>query len=66
MLENFKIDLLSTLGTQVDVLKVEKRKEDKDEALAILCPKCRQKHPLKECPLQNIQVCGLCTENHTT
>ena len=51
LLENFKTDLLSTLGTQVDVLKAKKRKEEQDEALAIFCPKCRQKHPLRECPL---------------
>lgn len=66
LLENFKIDLLSTLGTQVDVLKAKKKKEEKDQILAIFCPKCRKKHLIRECPLEGIQVCGLCTENHAT
>ena len=66
LLENFKTDLLSTLGTQVDVLKANKKKEEQEQALAIFCSKCRKKHPLRECPLDSIQVCGLCTENHST
>lgn len=66
LLENFKINLLSTLGTQVDVLKAKKKKEEQDEILAIFCPKCRQKHPLGECIVPGIQVCGLCRENHAT
>ena len=66
LLENFKTDLLSILGTQVDVLKANKKKEEQEQALAIFCSKCRKKHPLRECPLDSIQVCGLCTENHST
>eukprot|EP00253_Pinus_taeda_P005658 PITA_05658 len=55
LLENFKTDLLSTLGTQVDVLKANKKKEEQEQALAIFCSKCRKKHPLRECPLDSIQ-----------
>ena len=66
LLEKFKTDLLSTLGTQVDVLKENKKKEEQEQALAIFCSKCRKKHPLRECPLDSIQVCALCTENHST
>ena len=54
------------MGTQVDVLKAKKKNEEQDEILAILSPKCRQKNALRECPLQGIQVCGICTENHAT
>ena len=57
LLENFKTDLLSTLGTQVDVLKENKKKEEQEQALAIFCSKCRKKHPLRECPLDSIHVC---------
>ena len=67
LLEDFKADLLSTLGTQVEVLKTKKRQEQQDlqdQALSIFCPKCRKKHSLKECPLSNVQICGLCAENH--
>ena len=32
--------------------------------MTVFCPKCRKKHALKECPLENIQVCAFCTENH--
>jgi hypothetical protein len=32
--------------------------------MAIFCPKCRKKHALKDCPLENIQVCAFCTEHH--
>ena len=57
---------MSTLGTQVEVLKTKKIQEQQDQALSIFCPKCRKKHPLKECPLNNVHICGLCTENHNT
>jgi hypothetical protein len=44
LLENFKIDLLSTLSSQIDTLQVEK-KEEKEPILSIFCSKCRNKHP---------------------
>eukprot|EP00253_Pinus_taeda_P033242 PITA_33242 len=64
LLEEFKTDLFSTLGTQIDTLKAKKRQEEEDQMMAIFCPKCRKKHALKDCPLENIQVCAFCTENH--
>lgn len=65
LLENFKTDLLSTLGTQVDVLKENKKQEEEEQTMSIFCPKCRKKYILRECPLDNIQVCGICIENHS-
>eukprot|EP00253_Pinus_taeda_P010783 PITA_10783 len=56
LLENFSTDLLSTLGTQVDVLKENKKKEEQEKDLAIFCSKCIKKHPLRECPLDSIQL----------
>lgn len=64
LLEEIKTDLLSTLGTQIDTLKAKKRQEDEDQIMAIFCPKFQKKHALKYCPLENIQVCAFCTENH--
>eukprot|EP00253_Pinus_taeda_P017200 PITA_17200 len=64
LLEEFKTNLLSTLGTQIDTLKAKKRQEEEDQIMVVFCPKCRKKHALKECPLENIQVCAFCTENH--
>ena len=66
MLEYFKADLLSTLGTQFELLKTKKIQEQQDEqdqSLSIFCTKCRKKHPLKECPLNSVQICGLWAEN---
>eukprot|EP00253_Pinus_taeda_P020736 PITA_20736 len=64
LLEEFKTDLLSTLGTQIDTLKAKKRQEEEDQLIAVFCRKRRKKHALKDCPLENIQVCAFCTENH--
>ena len=64
LLEEFKTDLLSTLGNQIDTLKAKKKQEDEDQIMGIFCPKCQKKHALKDCPLENIQVCAFCTENH--
>lgn len=64
MLEEFKTDLLSTLGTQIDTLKAKKRQEEEDQMLAIFCPKCWKKHALNDWPLEIIQVFAFCTENH--
>ena len=64
LLEEFKTDLLSTLGTQIDTLKAKKRQEEEDQMMAIFCPNWQKKHALKDYPLENIQVCSFCTENH--
>jgi hypothetical protein len=33
---------------------------------SIFCPKCRKRHPEKEYPLNFIEVCSLCTQEHST
>jgi hypothetical protein len=65
-LDNFKTYILSTLGSQLDTLKIKQKKEVEDATLTIYCPKCRKIHPLKECPLDNIELCGICADNHAT
>jgi hypothetical protein len=61
-----KQDILSTLGSQLDTLKIKQKKELEDATLTIFCPKCRKRHPLKEFPLDNIDLCGICADNHAT
>ena len=36
--------------------------------MAIFCPKCRKKHALRECPLDEkvVETCMICSENHET
>jgi hypothetical protein len=66
LLDNFKTDLLGTIGSQLDTLKIKRKQEEENPVLSIFCPKCRKRHPLRECPLDNISVCAICTENHKT
>ena len=39
ILENFKIDILSTISNQLDTLKLKKKQEE-EVALAIFCHRC--------------------------
>ena len=65
LLENFKMDILGTLSSQLDTIKVKRRQEEENLVLSIFCSKCRKKHPLKECPLNTVSICGICVEDHT-
>ena len=47
-------------------MQTKKSQDEQNVALFILCFKCTQKHPLKYCPLNNVQVFAICIENHTT
>jgi hypothetical protein len=48
-------------------MHAKKKKEDEAYlALAILCSKCWKKYPLRECPLNNVEVCAIREKNHTT
>ena len=66
LLENFKTDILGTLGSQLDTLKAKKRQEEENVAFSIFCPKCRRKHRARECPLNNILVCQIFPDEHET
>jgi hypothetical protein len=66
LLENFKIDILHTISSQLDTMKIKRKQEEENVTLAIFCHRCRRKHPEKECPLNVIEICGICTENHPT
>lgn len=60
LLENFKTDLLDTFSLELDTLQFKKKQEDENKILSIFCPKCREKHPLRECPLAAIKICAIC------
>lgn len=44
VLDEFKIDILGSLSEHIDILKLQNKHKDEDDALAIFCPKCRRKH----------------------
>jgi hypothetical protein len=49
----------------LDTLKIKKKQEE-NATMSIYCPRCRRKNSSRECPLDNISVCGFCTEDHST
>ena len=56
---------MSTLSSQIDTLQVKKNKEEQESILSIFCSKCRNKHPLRDCPFDSIQLCGFSLETHS-
>jgi len=58
LLENLRMDILSTLSAQMDTLQVKKKQLDLDRTMVIFCPKCRKK-PRKG---MSIKLCrGMCS-----
>jgi len=66
LLEEFKIEMLSSFASQIDTLQVKKKQAEAEAALDIFCPKCREKHPLRECPLDKVPICTICEKDHET
>ena len=66
LLENFKTDMMSSISSQLDILKAMNIHVMEYFSLDIFCVKCRQKYRLRECPLQEVEVCGLCELDHNT
>ena len=66
LFEDFKTEFLNTLTMQIDTLQEKKKQVESEKALSIFCSKCRQKHPLRECPLNSVELCGLCEQGHPT
>eukprot|EP00253_Pinus_taeda_P031302 PITA_31302 len=66
LLENFKTDILGTLTTQLDIVQARQKQAEAEQNLAIFCPRCRKKHSHKECPLDIVQTCAICTKDHLT
>jgi hypothetical protein len=66
LLENFKIDILHTIISQLDTMQIKRKQEEENVVLAIFCHQCRRKHPEKEYPLNVIELYGIFIENHPT
>ena len=66
LLEEFKTKMLSSFASQIDTLQAKKKQAEEEVALSVFCPKCRDKHPLRECPLDKIPICTLCEKYHET
>lgn len=47
----------------MDILQIKRKQEEVERALAIFFPRCTNRHPRHECPLNVIEVCE---ENHAT
>jgi len=49
-------------------LKFQQKLVEEQEMLSIYYPKCRRKHPLRECPLniKETNKCGISADNHAT
>ena len=47
-------------------MQIKRKQEEENVVLAIFCHQCRRKHPEKECPLNVIEIYGLCIEDHPT
>ena len=66
LFEYFKIDLLSTLSTQITTVQVKKAQAEAEAALAIFCPRCKNKHSKKECGLISVNLCNIHELAHST
>ena len=66
MLEDFKTEMLQTLAMQMDTLHIKRKQEEVERALDIFCPRCTRRHPKNEFPLNSIEFCSVCEEDHST
>ena len=66
LLKNFKTEMMSSISSEIDVLREKQKQAVEDLTLGIFYPKFRKNHPLKECPLNKVEVCQLCELNHDT
>jgi len=47
-------------------MKAKRKQAEEKHNLTIFCPRCRKKHSHKECPLDMIQTCAICTKENAT
>ena len=64
LLENFKIEMISSISSEIDVLKEKQKQAVEDLTLGVFCPRCRKNHPLREFPLDKVEVFQLCELDH--
>ena len=56
--------MMSSISSEIDVMREKQKQAVEDLTLGVFCPRCRKKHPLKECPLDKVEVFRLCELNH--
>ena len=56
--------MMSSIYSEIDVLREKQKQVVEDLTLGVFFPKCRKKHSLKECPLKKLEVCHICELNH--
>jgi len=66
LLQKFKKYILNTINTQLNTMKIKTKQEEENATLAILCPQCRKRQLEKDCPINFIEICGLCIEDNPT
>jgi hypothetical protein len=44
LLENFKTNILNTIISQLDTIKIKRKQQEENATLAIFCPWCRKRH----------------------
>eukprot|EP00253_Pinus_taeda_P024641 PITA_24641 len=47
-------------------MQAKQKQIEAEQNLTIFCPRCREKHSHKECPLDAVQTCAICTKDHLT
>lgn len=65
IMEVFKMEILGTITTQLDVLQAKQKKSLEEQNWVIFYPHCQKKHNQQECPLDMVQTCTICTKDHT-
>jgi hypothetical protein len=65
LLEDFKMEMINSFYSQINTLKIKQKKIELDQALSIFFLKRTDKHPLRECPLNSVQVCLIFELDHS-
>jgi hypothetical protein len=47
-------------------MKIKKKEDEETLPLAIFFPKCCKKNPLREFPLDSVEICVICEQDHDT
>ena len=53
LLKNFKTEMMSSISSEIDVLRAKQKQAVQDLTLGVFYPRHRKKHPLKEFPLDH-------------
>lgn len=56
--------MLHTFALKMETMKIKKKQEESERALAIFFPRCTKRRPKNECPLNVLEIYSVCEENH--